>query len=178
MVVLRRTIGDVLRDERRGQQRTLREVSSTARVSLGYLSEVERGQKEASSELLASICTALDVPLSHVLGEVTRRIADEEGGHRPYAAEGFVPTPGSPKKVSPRAAVATAPHLPRVEQAPAVVPQEPAVVEQVVDQAVDAVLDSALEDLVAGRGGEFSLELDGLPQELELILRRRLLPAA
>ena len=44
MVVLRRTIGDVLRDERRGQQRTLREVSSTARVSLGYLSEVERGQ--------------------------------------------------------------------------------------------------------------------------------------
>ncbi len=177
MVVLRRTIGDVLRDERRGQQRTLREVSSTARVSLGYLSEVERGQKEASSELLASICTALDVPLSHVLGEVTRRIADEEGGHRPYAAEGFVPTPGSPKKVSP-GAVATAPRLPRVEQAPAVVPQEPAAVEQVVDQAVDAVLDSALEDLVAGRGGEFSLELDGLPRELELILRRRLLPAA
>ncbi len=177
MVVLRRTIGDVLRDERRGQQRTLREVSSTARVSLGYLSEVERGQKEASSELLASICTALDVPLSHVLGEVTRRIADEEGGRRPYAAEGLVPAPTS-SKVAPRAAVATAPHLPRVEPAPAVAAHETAAEKQVVDQAVDAIVDSALEDLVAGRGGEFSLELDGLPEELELVLRRRLLPAA
>ena len=53
--------------------RTLREVSSAARVSLGYLSEVERGQKEASSELLASICAALDVPLSVVLRGVSDR---------------------------------------------------------------------------------------------------------
>ncbi|MGZ4649366.1 MAG: helix-turn-helix domain-containing protein, partial [Kineosporiaceae bacterium] len=67
MVLLRQEIGDVLRDARRRQGRTLREVSSVARVSLGYLSEVERGQKEASSELLASICGALDVPLSSVL---------------------------------------------------------------------------------------------------------------
>ena len=74
MVVLRRTIGDVLRDERRGQHRTLREVSSTARVSLGYLSEVERGQKEASSELLASICSALDLPLSVVLNVVSEKM--------------------------------------------------------------------------------------------------------
>ena len=64
MVVLRHEIGDVLRDVRQRQGRTLREVSHSARVSLGYLSEVERGQKEASSELLSSICTALDVPLS------------------------------------------------------------------------------------------------------------------
>jgi len=63
MVVLRREIGDVLRDARQRQGRTLREVSSAARVSLGYLSEVERGQKEASSELLNSICEALDVPM-------------------------------------------------------------------------------------------------------------------
>src|SRR3712207_1353736 len=56
VVLLRQEIGDVLRDARRQQGRTLREVSSVARVSLGYLSEVERGQKEASSELLASIC--------------------------------------------------------------------------------------------------------------------------
>src|SRR5262245_61795819 len=69
MVVLRREIGDVLRDARQRQGRTLREVSSAARVSLGYLSEVERGQKEASSELLGSICDALDVPLSLVLRE-------------------------------------------------------------------------------------------------------------
>ncbi len=190
MVVLRRTIGDVLRDERRGQQRTLREVSSTARVSLGYLSEVERGQKEASSELLASICTALDVPLSQVLGEVTRRIADEEGGRRPYAAEGLVPTPGSPR-TSPQGAVTT-PRLPVVEpvaepvraaaaplvEAPLAEAPAGEDVVQPVDQAVDDIVDAALEELVAGRGSEFSLELDGLPDDLELVLRRRLLPAA
>jgi len=79
MVVLRREIGDVLRDARQRQGRTLREVSSAARVSLGYLSEVERGQKEASSELLGSICGALDVPLSHVLREVSDRVAIAEG---------------------------------------------------------------------------------------------------
>lgn len=79
MVVLRREIGDVLRDARQRQGRTLREVSSAARVSLGYLSEVERGQKEASSELLASICEALDLPMSLVLREVSDRIAIAEG---------------------------------------------------------------------------------------------------
>ncbi len=79
MIVLRREIGDVLRGVRQHQGRTLREVSSAAQVSLGYLSEVERGQKEASSELLASICAALDVPLSVVLREVSDRIAESEG---------------------------------------------------------------------------------------------------
>jgi transcriptional regulator with XRE-family HTH domain len=78
VVLLRQEIGDVLRDARRRQGRTLREVSSVARVSLGYLSEVERGQKEASSELLASICGALDVPLSSVLHTVSRRVAQAE----------------------------------------------------------------------------------------------------
>ena len=80
MVLLRQEIGDVLRDARREQGRTLREVSSVARVSLGYLSEVERGQKEASSELLASICGALEVPLSSVLSQVSQRVAEAEGG--------------------------------------------------------------------------------------------------
>ena len=79
MVVLRREIGDVLRDARQRQGRTLREVSSAARVSLGYLSEVERGQKEASSELLGSICDALNIPLSLVLREVSDRVAVAEG---------------------------------------------------------------------------------------------------
>jgi len=78
VVLLRQEIGDVLRDARRRQGRTLREVSSVARVSLGYLSEVERGQKEASSELLASICGALEVPLSSVLHTVSRRVAQVE----------------------------------------------------------------------------------------------------
>jgi transcriptional regulator with XRE-family HTH domain len=78
VVLLRQEIGDVLRYARRRQGRTLREVSSVARVSLGYLSEVERGQKEASSELLASICGALEVPLSSVLHEVSQRVAAAE----------------------------------------------------------------------------------------------------
>ena len=72
--LLRTEIGDVLRTQRQRQHRTLREVSSQAQVSLGYLSEVERGQKEASSELLDAICGALDVPLSHVLRDVTERM--------------------------------------------------------------------------------------------------------
>jgi transcriptional regulator with XRE-family HTH domain len=74
MVLLRRELGDVLREKRQGQGRTLREVSSEAACSLGYLSEVERGEKEASSELLASICRALDVPLSEMLSDVADRV--------------------------------------------------------------------------------------------------------
>src|SRR5688500_4954508 len=75
MVLPRRLLGDVLRERRREQGRTLREVSSRARVSLGYLSEVERGQKEASSELLASICRALGVRLSDVLRDVSESLS-------------------------------------------------------------------------------------------------------
>jgi transcriptional regulator with XRE-family HTH domain len=75
MVLLRHLLGDALRRLRLRQGRTLREVSATARVSLGYLSEVERGQKEASSELLASICDALGAPLSQVLREVSDNFA-------------------------------------------------------------------------------------------------------
>ena len=78
MILLRRLLGDVLRERRRAQDRTLREVSAAARVSLGYLSEVERGQKEASSELLGSICEALDVPLSEVMREVSDHLAVAE----------------------------------------------------------------------------------------------------
>lgn len=86
MVLLRQEIGDVLRERRRQQSRTLREVSARARVSLGYLSEVERGQKEASSELLASICDALEFPLSRVLSQVSERVADAERVNPPVAS--------------------------------------------------------------------------------------------
>ncbi|MDJ1130931.1 helix-turn-helix domain-containing protein [Streptomyces iconiensis] len=75
MILLRRLLGDVLRRQRQRQGRTLREVSSSARVSLGYLSEVERGQKEASSELLSSICDALDVRMSELMREVSDELA-------------------------------------------------------------------------------------------------------
>ncbi|HEV7934721.1 MAG TPA: helix-turn-helix domain-containing protein [Actinomadura sp.] len=86
MVLLRQLLGDVLRQLRLRQGRTLREVSAAARVSLGYLSEVERGQKEASSELLSSICKALGVPLSHVLREVSDLLALAELQHEPVMA--------------------------------------------------------------------------------------------
>ena len=76
--LLREVIGDVLRRARIDQGRTLREVSDAARVSLGYLSEVERGRKEASSELLGAICGALDVPLSRVLSDAGDEMAAEE----------------------------------------------------------------------------------------------------
>ncbi|MFJ6570516.1 helix-turn-helix domain-containing protein [Streptomyces sp. NPDC091292] len=75
MILLRRLLGDVLRRQRQRQGRTLREVSSSARVSLGYLSEVERGQKEASSELLSAICDALDVRMSELMREVSDDLA-------------------------------------------------------------------------------------------------------
>ena len=78
MVLFRRLLGDVLRDARMQRGLTLREVSADARVSLGYISEIERGQKEASSELLASLCAALDMPLSDVLREVSDLVAIEE----------------------------------------------------------------------------------------------------
>jgi len=78
MVLFRRLLGDVLRDKRTERGLTLREVSAEASVSLGYISEIERGQKEASSELLASLCDALDVPLSAVLREVSDAVAVEE----------------------------------------------------------------------------------------------------
>ena len=76
--LLREVIGDVLRRARIDQGRTLREVSDAARVSLGYLSEVERGRKEASSELLGAICGALAVPLSRVLTDAGDEMAAEE----------------------------------------------------------------------------------------------------
>jgi transcriptional regulator with XRE-family HTH domain len=108
MTLLRTQLGNTLRGHRLRQRRTLRDVSGAARVSLGYLSEVERGQKEASSELLAAICDALDVPLSRVLREVSGELALEELGavHAvPAAAVGTLPGPGArPSLVVNRAA--------------------------------------------------------------------------
>src|SRR5947208_11939601 len=86
MVLLRHLLGDALRRLRQRQGRTLREVSAAARVSLGYLSEVERGQKEASSELLAAICSALGTPLSQVFREVSDNFALAELQSEPVLA--------------------------------------------------------------------------------------------
>ena len=83
MVLFRRLLGDVLRSERMQRGMTLRDVSAEARVSLGYISEIERGQKEASSELLASLCLALEAPLSEILREVSFAVALEEAATAP-----------------------------------------------------------------------------------------------
>ncbi|MFF0436439.1 helix-turn-helix domain-containing protein [Streptomyces sp. NPDC004327] len=87
MILLRRLLGDVLRRQRQRQGRTLREVSSSARVSLGYLSEVERGQKEASSELLSAICDALDVRMSELMREVSDELSLAELAQSAAAGE-------------------------------------------------------------------------------------------
>jgi transcriptional regulator with XRE-family HTH domain len=79
MVLVRQEIGEVLRDVRLQKGRTLRQVASRASVALGYLSEVERGQKEASSEILASVADALDTPISVIMREVGDRLAVIEG---------------------------------------------------------------------------------------------------
>lgn len=81
VIVMREVIGEELRRRRQGQGRTLREVSGAAAVSLGYLSEVERGHKEASSELLAAICDALDISLSELLASVSTQLAQTELQH-------------------------------------------------------------------------------------------------
>jgi len=83
MVLFRRVLGDVLRSQRMQRGMTLREVSAEARVSLGYISEIERGHKEASSELLASLCGAMDVALSDVIREVSDLIVLEEAALAP-----------------------------------------------------------------------------------------------
>ncbi|GAA4562217.1 hypothetical protein GCM10023176_02760 [Micromonospora coerulea] len=97
MVLLRRVIGDALRARRQGQHRTLREVSSAANVSLGYLSEIERGQKEPSSELLAAICDALGARLSELLREVsdTVALAEQMPGVLVPVADEPTPVPAS-----------------------------------------------------------------------------------
>ncbi|MFI6998016.1 helix-turn-helix domain-containing protein [Nocardia sp. NPDC050175] len=120
MTLLREAIGDSLRRARLAQSRTLREVSTSARVSLGYLSEVERGRKEASSELLAAICAALDVPLSRVLWDVstimagadglpTRTPADAAAAPLPVDAEQSTAAEAAPAADAPAAEPALAP---------------------------------------------------------------------
>lgn len=99
MPVLRQVVGQTLRGLRMRQRRTLREVSASARVSLGYLSEVERGQKEPSSELLAAICGALDVELSELFQEVSTELRREE---KLVAAGRFAAVPGAgSQRISP-----------------------------------------------------------------------------
>jgi transcriptional regulator with XRE-family HTH domain len=114
MVLLRHLLGDALRQLRLRQGRTLREVSSAARVSLGYLSEVERGQKEASSELLAAICSALGAPLSQIFREVSDNFALAELQSEPVLAGAREPALEAPAAVGhPAVSIGAAPQTPR-----------------------------------------------------------------
>jgi transcriptional regulator with XRE-family HTH domain len=100
---LREAVGDALRRRRQRQGRTLREVAAAAGVSLTYLSEVERGRKEASSEVLEAVCAALHLGLAELFFEVAETLAVAEAvpvpaigflpPSRPRAAAGPVPAP-------------------------------------------------------------------------------------
>ncbi len=88
--LLRDLVGDVLRRERLAQERTLKDVAESARISMPYLSEVERGRKEASSEVLAAAAHALGLGLGDLLarahGELTRTTARRATGVRATSA--------------------------------------------------------------------------------------------
>lgn len=75
--LMRRLVGVALRDERTRQRRTLKEVSEEARISMQYLSEIERGRKEASSEVLATVCHALDLHLIDLVGRIHQGLVTE-----------------------------------------------------------------------------------------------------
>src|SRR5947209_3302263 len=127
MTLLRTQLGNTLRVHRLRQRRTLRDVSGAARVSLGYLSEVERGQKEASSELLASICDALDVELADLLAEVSLEMRMAEPSGRPVrpvalAGVGAAGGPASPDDDPAEAAVDRPAEQGAAVQAPAAEP--------------------------------------------------------
>jgi transcriptional regulator with XRE-family HTH domain len=99
---LREAVGEALRRRRLAQGRTLREVAAAAGVSLTYLSEIERGRKEASSEVLEAVCAALDLVLADLLFQVAEALAATQpvavvgvpggiGEARPPAVVGFLP---------------------------------------------------------------------------------------
>jgi transcriptional regulator with XRE-family HTH domain len=84
--LLRTTLGEVLRRLRLEQSRTLADVAREAKVSMPYLSELERGRKEASSEVLAAICAALSVELAELLAQVGRELAADRAAAAPVIA--------------------------------------------------------------------------------------------
>lgn len=86
-LLLRQALGRSLRRARMHQGRTVREVAAAAAVSAAHLSEVERGHNEVSSEVLAAVCTALDLPLGHVLVDAARQLhPDRHQGYVSIAA--------------------------------------------------------------------------------------------
>ena len=118
MILVRQEIGDVLRDFRLQKGRTLRQVASKASVALGYLSEVERGQKEASSEILASVADALDTPISVIMREVGDRLSVLE------ALQAGVPVTTVTSERAPRVQRISAPDFGATSSFPDVLPDD------------------------------------------------------
>lgn len=144
-VLLREAIGDRLRHARTNQRRTLREVSRAARVSLGYLSEVERGRKEASSELLSAICEALDLPLSVLLHNVATDIGALETVELPEAAEQVERADvGGSENAAPRTSVEGGRLVPAV------------VGDNLADLRLQPVLSHRMESSLSGAGAIFA----------------------
>ena len=111
---LREAVGEALRRRRQHQGRTLREVAEAAGVSLTYLSEVERGRKEVSSEVLEAVCAALHLGLAELFFEVAETLA---------LAEAVVGVSGGTRGAPPPAVVGfLAPSRPRAAAAPLAAP--------------------------------------------------------
>ncbi len=86
--LFRDLIGDVLRRERLAQERTLKDVADAARISMPYLSEVERGRKEASSEVLAAAAHALGLGLGDLLSLAQSELVRLTSRHVPGGSRG------------------------------------------------------------------------------------------
>jgi transcriptional regulator with XRE-family HTH domain len=147
MVLLRRVIGDALRARRQKQHRTLREVSTAANVSLGYLSEIERGQKEASSELLAAICDALGAQLSDLLRQVSDTLAMAE-----QVEDALVPVGASGSEADGRADQRADQDAVRRSR-PVSTPDEPAPAEPVAAERVPTDRVAAVQRAALGLAG-------------------------
>ncbi|MFJ4715822.1 helix-turn-helix domain-containing protein [Streptomyces sp. NPDC088785] len=91
----RHVVGDVLRRRRRAQSRTLQDVADVAGISMPYLSEVERGRKEASSEMLAAVAGALGLGLIDVLALAQGELARAAQVRRPVSVTAAVSARGA-----------------------------------------------------------------------------------
>jgi transcriptional regulator with XRE-family HTH domain len=82
----REAVGQELRDERQRQERTLAQVAERAGVSTQYLSEIERGRKEPSSEILGAVSGALGLRLVDLTRRVSRTLSSRPRGPLALAA--------------------------------------------------------------------------------------------
>jgi transcriptional regulator with XRE-family HTH domain len=172
VILLRRVLGDALRARRQAQHRTLREVSGAANVSLGYLSEIERGQKEASSELLSAICDALGAQLSDLLRDVSDTLELAELTESGLLDRGRRLTPagvgaGSAGSEPGEAMDYTAPESP-VDYSPPP-PREPDAFGGTVTNFMGGGLDGGSVAVAVRHEGPLKTTLRAIPQRLDVV---------